>query len=104
MKFIIASFMVVSLLMGIYWIRHIYSVPVSDSLSVSNTAINIRDGNYEDFGKNGYISVHPNQLGLLTLMRIVYKIFGQNNWYAFQYLNAISVPLIILSGTISPMG
>ena len=99
MVYIIGAFMIVSLLIGVYWVRHIYSMPVSDSLEVSNTAVNIRNGNYEDFGKGGYISVHPNQLGLLTLVRVVYKFCGINNWYAFQYLNVIAVPLIILSGT-----
>lgn len=96
---VIGVIMVFSLFIGIYWIRHIYSKPMADSYSICEAAVNIRNGNYSDFIKNGYMSIYPHQLGMLTLMRVIFKFFGLNNWYVFQYLNAFAVPFIILSGT-----
>lgn len=98
-RVITGAFMLVSLFCGIYWIRHIYAKPMADSFSICDAAVKIRRGDYSDFAKGGYMVVCANQLGMLTLVRAMFKVFGLNNWISIEYLNAFMVPFIIMSGS-----
>ena len=45
-----------------------------------------------------YISSYPHQLGLIAVQEVLYRIFGWENYHAFQVLNALGASGIVLTG------
>jgi hypothetical protein len=61
-------------------------------------AVDFKNGDTSSLLKGGYVSVYRQQLGLITFMRILFLIFGQGNYKAFQYMSAFMVFAIVYSG------
>lgn len=83
---------------SVYWIGASAAVPQADQLILVNCAEEFENGNYESLAKGQYIGIYRQQLGLVTFIRLLYKIFGEGNYQVFQYLNALMVPVLIFSG------
>lgn len=68
---------------------------VCDSAFVSQYAVEFMQGNYEVFEKGGYLNFYPFQLGLIAVLELIYRIFGIENYLAFQIINVISIVAIV---------
>lgn len=68
---------------------------VCDSEQVSDIAVQVMQGNYEGFAKGAYLHHYPFQLGLVAILELVYRLFGVENFLAFQLLNVIAILCIV---------
>lgn len=68
---------------------------VCDSEFLSNSAIEFMKGNYEAFEEGTYLQGFPFQLGMIALLELIYRLFGIENYIAFQVLNVIAIIWII---------
>ena len=84
---------------GIWWMHSTETTPQSDQMMVSYFADCFNSGDYSSLARGGYVALLPYQLGLITLLRVLYKIFGAGNYQSFQYLVIFSLSLLIISGS-----
>jgi len=87
-----------SALISFYWVFASKSVPQADQLYLCRYADAFNQGDYTALQKGGYIARYPQQLGMVTLLRVLFMLFGDGNYLAFQCLTAALVPLLVLSG------
>ena len=89
---------VASFLVGIYWVSASGTEPLADQGMICAYANALNDGDFNGIWKGGYLARHDHLLGLTTLLRGLFLVFGRGNYMAFQYLNALMLPLIVFSG------
>ena len=77
------------------WVYGNQVIPEQDQLFVLQAADHLNVGNYEDFQPGGYLSMYPNQTGLLVLELILTKLFGGMNYVIFYELNAVAYLAIL---------
>lgn len=78
------------------WINNSQIVPIDDSESVNNLAIDLASGNMESIRTSEYIEKYPNQIGMITVFAFFYKIFNSNNFRIMQYLNIVANVITIV--------
>lgn len=98
MDIIAGIFSIVIIGLCIYWIEASNTMPNGDQYAISLCAEEFEAGDYTRLGKGGYVSVYPQQLGLITFVRILFRLFGTGNYKAFQYFNAVMAGLLVFSG------
>lgn len=89
MDIVAAAVSVLVMLVGIYWINASSTAPFADSENICDQAVKINSGDYSGFAKGQYLGFNRHQLGIVTLLRVMFNIFGQGSYKSFQYLNAI---------------
>lgn len=85
-------------LLSVIWINILCIVPGSDQELCVRYADAINSGKYSSLERCGYLSNYPHLLGLVAILRFLFKVFGEGNYQAFRYFNAFCVPLLIYSG------
>lgn len=88
----------ISLLFGLYWVSSCGVAPQADQGEVVTCASLFNNGNFTPLHKGGYLAIYSHSLGLVTLMRGFFLIFGVGNYSSFQYFNTLMPPLIIFCG------
>ena len=86
-------------LVSLSWVTICHVVPRADGSSVCLIAQLILEGN--DFGfmdPPAYMSYNPHQYSLVAVVQLLFSLFGINNYQAFQYMNALCIPLLFYSG------
>ena len=83
----IISFVYV-LVVGTIWIT-----PSADAGVLRHVSALVYNGEYGTMIPPGYMSYCPHQYGLVFLLEILYAIFGEWNYVAFQYINVLLVVL-----------
>lgn len=68
---------------------------VCDSGIINEAVIQIMQGNYEAFEEGAYLHHYPFQLGFVAVLELVYRLFGIENFFAFQFINVIAIVVII---------
>ncbi len=63
--------------------------PVSDQKLVQNSLEGFVNGDYSSLAPGGYINTYPNQLGLVWISYLFFRIFGFGNYIAFQLMNTL---------------
>ena len=86
------------MLISAYWIYCSQTGPEADQRDVVEYAKAYANGDTSSLMKGGYVACYPQQLGLITFMRVLFLIFGQGNYKAYQYFNAGMIFLIVYSG------
>lgn len=86
-----------ALLLGIYWVGASGTAPEADQGMITACATAMNDGDF-NLGVRLYLARYNHLLGLTTLLRGFFLIFGRGNYMAFQYFNALMLPLIIFFG------
>ena len=66
-----------------------------DSSLISDIAIEFSQNNYATFEQGGYLYSYPFQIGFAALLEFIYRIFGIENFIVFQFLNIISIMIIL---------
>lgn len=90
---LVASF--IGLVISAYWVYSSGTSPDWDQLYVCQAAMQINEGDYSSLQPGGYIALCPQNLGLVSVLRIVFKIFGPGHYIAFQCLSGGFVFIII---------
>ena len=83
---------------SLIWIFSSNTYPQADSYACTYFAHYFNDGNYFGLNKGEYCSIHQHQLGLIFIIQILFKLFGDGNYKAFQIMNAISLGILVISG------
>lgn len=83
---------------SIYWVGASNTAPQADQLMICSYAEAFELGDVSGLTKGAYIAINPQQLGLLSVIRVLYRLWGAGNYRAFQYFNAFMIPVLIFSG------
>ncbi len=86
---IVAS--ILSVILCILWVLNSGTSVQADQWDLCDAAAKINKNNYELFAQGEYIARNPHQLGMVTLLRILFAIFGEWNYLPLQILNCIAV-------------
>jgi len=97
-KYLVTAILFVVTTISIIWVTLSKTLPNSDSGMLVDCAAAIADNNFNSFESGQYLEHNPHQLGLILILEIIYRIFGNGNYLAFMYLNALSIPLLLFSG------
>lgn len=89
---------ILCVLASICWINLSKTSPQGDQANIIDYAAAYENGDTSSLLKGGYVANHRQQLGLITFVRILFKIFGQGNYKAYQYFSALTVFIIVYSG------
>ena len=87
-----------AMLISLYWIINANVAPEADQWNVSFYANVFNEGDFSGFEKGKYIATCPHQLGIVTLLRIVYGILGPDRFAGFRIISVISVGVIVYVG------
>lgn len=98
MDIVAAILSVAACAFSIYWVSASNTAPQADQLIVCSYAEAFDLGDCSGLEKGGYIAINPQQLGLLTVIRVLFRLFDAGNYVAFQYFNALLIPVIIFFG------
>lgn len=82
---------VVAVLISVIWVINTKTAPQADSKAVCYAAMNFNAGDYTDLARGEYVAKYPQQLGLITVMRVLFKLFGDYNYLSFQLLSCLAV-------------
>ncbi|WP_143151445.1 glycosyltransferase family protein [Pseudobutyrivibrio xylanivorans] len=81
--------------LSILWVLGSGTEVQADQWKICQAAADFNKGNYQWLEKGEYVAECPHQLGIITLIRIIFFVFGEWNYLPFQILSCISVGLII---------
>lgn len=81
-----------------YWVMNSGTAPQADQAIIVGFADEFNKGSFYGIQRGGYLAMYPHLLGLVTLLRGLFRIFGAGNYYAFQLFQAALVPLVVFSG------
>lgn len=70
--------------------------PWSDQRQVMEIAAAFNSGDYSALERGGYLFIYPFQYGIVLFYQVCSLLFGNNNWLAFQILNAFLLDLLIM--------
>ena len=90
-------FSLLASVISIYWVNVSKVFPVEDQAQIVNQAIAFNHGDYSGLSKGAYVGLCQHQLGIITLTRLIFKIFGENFRFV-QIFSAIMVSVIIWTG------
>lgn len=96
---ILFIFMALGLFIAILYARTTATKAQADALCLAAVASEINNGTAGVYAYDSYIGVYSHQLGFVTVLRILFKLFGDMNYKAVQTVMAFLVPLIMLSGS-----
>ena len=82
---------------SVLWVLTSNVAPAGDQTAVSLFAHYFNDLNYFGLIKGEYVGKNQQQLGLISVIQIVYKLFGDGNYRAFQFLNTAFIGLFVVS-------
>lgn len=91
------GFAAIGLVLSIVWALFAHCTPQADALSICNVASEVNNGTSGVYAFDSYVGVYSHQLGFVTIIRILFKLFGDNNYTAVQTVLAFCIPVIIIS-------
>ena len=65
--------------------------PIDDQVQVYSAAALFNQDNYINMSKGGYVNMYPQQLGLILYIQLLFRIFGNGNYYVFQLINCFFI-------------
>lgn len=87
------------LAIALVWSRVNASVPIGDQEILIECADHIMDEDFHDFEKGGYLSIYPQQLGMVFILTSIFRVFGHYSYYFLEAFNAFLCPIIVVAGT-----
>lgn len=88
----------ISLSLSLYWVSGSGTAPQADQEQICHYAERFNEGDFEGLSQGCYMARYRQQLGMVTLLRGFFLLFGAGNYQSYQYFLALLVPVIILSG------
>lgn len=83
---------------SLYWVKEANVMPEADQWNISYYANVFNEGDYLGFQKGKYIATCPHQLGMVTLLRILYTLTEPDRYLAFRLISVASVGIIVYMG------
>lgn len=68
---------------------------ICDGQALSDIAVEFMQGNYRTFEQGEYLYSYAFQIGMTALLEVIYRIFGVENYLAFQILNVIAIVVFL---------
>ena len=81
--------------MGLFWVLGTQGGTGEDQYYVMQAAYALRRHDYALFEKGAYVSIYPNQIGLIVILYAASFIFGNLNNIVLQIFNVLAVGIII---------
>lgn len=97
-KYIALAIGCLSSVISIIWIFICGALPGADAGNICNIASQINSGDYSSLAAGEYIGMWQQQLGIVSILRVLYMIFGDMNYNSFRILSALSIILLTYSG------
>ncbi len=69
----------------------------ADAMHVNSIALDLLDGNYNILNTNEYLKIYPYQIYMAEYIRLIYSIFGRENYVAVQVINVIFIMLLVFA-------
>lgn len=98
MQLVAAVVSILIVLFCIYWINASNTAPQADQKYICNYADAFNRGDYSGLERGEYVGIYRQQLGIITLLRILFYFFGAGNYLAFQYLSAVMAGAMVFFG------
>lgn len=98
MDMVAAIIGIICVAVSAYWVTVTETRPEADQRDIVEYAKAYANGDTSSLQKGGYVANYPQQLGLITFMRVLFKVWGEGNYKAYQYFNACMVFLIVYAG------
>ena len=86
---IVVAFLCTFIAFGIY--AGGQRTPIDDQIQVIGAAQLFNEGNYTNLMAGGYVNMYPHQLGYISYLKIIFKLFGNGNYFAVQTINCIFI-------------
>ncbi|MDD6797571.1 MAG: glycosyltransferase family 39 protein [Clostridia bacterium] len=80
----------------IWWIYITQYEPLIDQMACLQHAKELLEGNFKDW-KTGYMSVYPFQNGIVFFDALLIRLFGDNAFIAFQYINVLFFIIAVIA-------
>lgn len=100
-RLLLCAVLLYTLCFCVLWVIGAGCIPVGDQASVCKAAEGFRNGDYSMLTKDSYekyLFIHPHQLGLTALIELIFAVFGNGNFRAFEFLNCLGAVLVVYSG------
>ena len=91
------ALLIIYLVMQIVWINYRNIYPLADQAYVFEYAQDLYTGNEESLINSQYLELYPQQLTLISLWNIIFKIFKTCNVKLIEYINAVANTLSIIA-------
>lgn len=101
LRIFLGAVLLYTLAFGIYWVFAAKCIPLGDQASVCAAAEGFRKGDYSLLTQDSYeryLYIYPHQLGLTALIELIFLLFGNGNYLAFELLNCLGAALCVYSG------
>lgn len=85
-------------IISLFWILNSHVAPGGDGSPLCHVAHRMILGNYVDMERQGYMTIFPHQFSLLSVIHLIFYLFGVWKYDVFQQLNALCMPLLFYSG------
>lgn len=89
---------VISAVISIYWVCNSKTAPQGDQEIIVRFADEFNNHSFYGIQRGGYVAMYPHLLGIITFLRLLFKLFGAGNYFAFQLFQALLVPVIVFAG------
>lgn len=102
---LIAGLAVYTVTLGFIWIFMAQSIPAADSGTLTQTAVDVVNGNFNsfftsnnDFYNNvSYYQLYPFQLGFVLISEVIYTIFGTSTAMPMQVFNVLALAALYIA-------
>lgn len=98
MKIVCAVVCTLAFGLAVTWINILKVVPGADQDFCVQYAIAMNNGDFTCLEQSQYLANYPHLLGTIAFLRLLFKLFGEGNYDAFRYFNAICIPVMIYAG------
>ena len=90
-KYLMIPLSIACLILFVYWVNAIQLSPEADQRKIHEVAKTFFDSGdiYHHLQPTQYIHHFPYQCGIAYMFSLVYKLFGETNYFYIQYLNTI---------------
>lgn len=92
---------VLSVCISLYWVQSSGTYPQADQEYIWEQAVLFNSGDFSGLQPGGYVAMYQQQLGIITLLRVLDRIapvFQTEGWHLFQLFSALSTGLLVYSG------
>lgn len=96
--YIIGAASVCVYLISAAWVSNCHIIPGGDGMPLCHVVHRMTTGNYIDMKVPGYMVIFPHQFGLVSVIHLIFSLFGVWNYGVFQHINALCMPLLFYSG------
>lgn len=94
-RVLVIAAVLVTVVLSLVWVKVSHAYPEADQRGVSLVAIQAAQGEYTFFAPAKYMQFYPNQLGIVAILEVLYRISGWENWMLLMYLNAAANGVIV---------